>query len=107
MLLIIGVTVFSAAMGALVAVAYPVLHGRFQVRSRNLAWLTAGFGFLGVYPPPFVKYPASPPAVGHTFTITTRGQLYLALVACSLILHGLAAYLAASSPPGSARSARC
>jgi hypothetical protein len=94
-----GIIAFSAAMGALVAVAYLVLHGRFQVRPRNLAWLIAGLGFLGVYLLPFVKYPANPPAVGHTFTITTRGQLYLALVACSLILLGLAAYLARKLAP--------
>jgi Probable cobalt transporter subunit (CbtA) len=89
-----GIIAFSAAMGALVAVAYLVLHGRFQIRPRNLVWMIAGFGFLGVYLLPFVKYPANPPAIGHTFTITTRGQLYLSVVACSLILLGLAVYLA-------------
>src|SRR5215470_1965068 len=72
-----GIIAFSAAMGALVAVAYLVLHGRFQVRPRNLAWLIAGFGFLGVYVLPFVKYPANPPAIGHSFTTDTRGGLYL------------------------------
>src|SRR5580704_6172413 len=75
-----GIIAFSAAMGALVAVAYLVLHGRFNVRPRNLAWMIAGFGFLGVYLLPFVKYPANPPAIGHTFTIHTRGALYLAMV---------------------------
>jgi Probable cobalt transporter subunit (CbtA) len=94
-----GIVAFSAAMGALVAVAYLVLHGRFQVRPRNLVWLIAGFGFLGVYLLPFVKYPANPPAIGHAFTITTRSQLYLALVACSLTLLGLAAYLARKLSP--------
>lgn len=94
-----GIIAFSAAMGALVAVAYLVLHGRFKVRPRNLAWLIAGFGFLGVYLLPFVKYPANPPAVGHMFTIGTRGQLYLALVACSLVLLGLAVYLARKLAP--------
>ena len=94
-----GVIAFSAAMGALVAVAYLVLHGRFQIRPRNLAWMIAGFGFLGVYLLPFVKYPANPPAIGHTFTITTRGQLYLSVVACSLILLGLAVYLARKLAP--------
>jgi hypothetical protein len=89
-----GIIAFSAAMGALVAVAYLVLHGRFALRPSRLAWLIAGLGFLGVYLLPFVKYPASPPAVGHMFTIGTRSQLYLALVGCSLILLGLAAYLA-------------
>jgi Probable cobalt transporter subunit (CbtA) len=94
-----GIVAFSAAMGALVAVAYLVLHGRFQVRPRNLVWMIAGFGFLGVYLLPFVKYPANPPAIGHSFTITTRSQLYLGLVACSLILLGLAAYLARKLAP--------
>ena len=94
-----GIIVFSAAMGALVAVAYLVLHGRFRIRPRNLAWMIAGFGFLGVYLLPFVKYPANPPAIGHTFTITTRGQLYLSVVACSLILLGLAVYLARRLAP--------
>jgi hypothetical protein len=86
-------------MGALVAVAYVVMHGRFKVRPRNLAWMIAGFGFLGVYLLPFVKYPANPPAIGHTFTIVTRGQLYLSVVACSLVLLGLAVYLARKLAP--------
>ena len=89
-----GIIAFSTAIGALIAVAYLVLHGRFNVRPRNLAWMIAGFGFLGVYLLPFVKYPANPPAIGHTFTITTRGQLYLTMVASSLILLGLAVWLA-------------
>jgi Probable cobalt transporter subunit (CbtA) len=89
-----GIIAFSTAMGALVAVAYVVLHGRFHVRPRNLAWLAAGFGFLGVYLLPFVKYPANPPAIGHMFTISTRAHLYLVMVAGSLILLGLAVYLA-------------
>src|SRR3984957_785257 len=94
-----GIIAFSAAMGALVAVAYLVLHGRFIVRPRNLVWMIAGFGFLGVYLLPFVKYPANPPAVGHMSTIGTRSGLYLALVACSLILLGLAVYLARRLAP--------
>jgi hypothetical protein len=89
-----GIIVFSVAMGALVAVAYLVLHGRVAVRPQTLAWLVAGFGFLGVYLLPFVKYPANPPAIGHTFTIAIRGQLYLTMVAASLILLGLAVFVA-------------
>jgi hypothetical protein len=61
--------------------------------------MIAGFGFLGVYLLPFVKYPANPPAIGHAFTVTTRGQLYLSMVACSLILLGLAVYLARKLAP--------
>lgn len=87
-----GIIGFSVAMGALVAVAYVALHGRFAVRPSHLVWMIAGFGFLGVYLLPFVKYPANPPAIGHTFTITTRGHLYLTMVAASLIMLGVAVY---------------
>ena len=94
-----GIIVFSVAMGVLVAVAYLVLHGRLAVRPQTLAWLIAGFGFLGVFLLPFVKYPANPPAIGHTFTIVTRGQLYLTMVAASLILLGLAVFVARRLSP--------
>jgi hypothetical protein len=89
-----GIIAFSAAMGALVAVVYLCLHGRFNVRPRNLVWMITAFGFCGVYLLPFVKYPANPPAIGHTFTIGTRSQLYLTMVVGSLVLLGLAVYLA-------------
>ncbi len=88
-----GIIAFATAMGALVAVVYLVLHGRFHIRPRTMALLTCGFGFLGVYLLPFVKYPANPPAIGHSFTITTRGHLYLTMVGCSLLFLGLAVYL--------------
>ncbi|NMO01082.1 CbtA family protein [Gordonia sp. TBRC 11910] len=84
-----GIIGFSIAMGALVAVAYLALQGRFAIRAQTLAWMICGFGFLGVYLLPFVKYPANPPAIGHDFTIHTRGELYLTMVAVSLILLGL------------------
>src|SRR5262249_49763422 len=89
-----GIIAFSVAMGALVAVAYLVLHGRFSIRPRNVVWMIAGFGLLGVYVLPFVKSPANPPAIGHSFTIHSRGALYLTMVTSSLILLGLAVWLA-------------
>lgn len=94
-----GIIGFSAAMGALVAVAYVVLHGRFNVRPRNLVWGIAAFGFAGVFVLPFVKYPANPPAIGHDFTIVPRGRLYLTTVLVSLILLGLAVVLARRLAP--------
>src|SRR6185437_14244291 len=102
-----GIVAFSTAMGALVAVAYLVLHGRFTVRPQTLAWQIAGFGFLGVYLLPFVKYPANPPAIGHTFTITTRGHLYLTMVAGSLALLGLAVFAARRLIPRFGLSTAC
>jgi len=88
-----GLIGFGTAMGALIAVAYVALHGRVGIRPRTLVLLITAFGFFGVFMLPFVKYPANPPAIGHTFTIATRGHLYLAMVGGSLVLLGLAVYL--------------
>ena len=88
-----GIIAFSTAMGALVAVTYLVLHGRFNIRPRTLALFVAGFGFLGVYLVPLCKYPPNPPSIGHTFTISTRTQLYLTMVGCSILFLILAAVL--------------
>jgi hypothetical protein len=94
-----GIIAFAVAMSALCAVAYVVLHGRFQVRPRTLVWGIAAFGFAGFYLLPFVKYPANPPAIGHNFTIGDRGRLYLLTVAVSLVLLGLAILLARRLAP--------
>ncbi len=87
-----GIIAFSTAMGALVAVAYLVLHGRFRVQPRTVALVVTGIGFLGVYAVPFVKYPANPPSIGHDFTIDTRTGLYLGMVGFSLVFLALAAF---------------
>jgi hypothetical protein len=88
-----GIIAFSTAMGALVAVTYLVLHGRFNIRPRTLALFIAGFGFLGIYAVPLCKYPPNPPSIGHTFTISTRTALYLTMVGCSILFLILAAVL--------------
>lgn len=88
-----GLIGFGTAMGALISVAYVVLHGRFGIRPRTLVLLITAFGFFGAFMLPYVKYPANPPAIGHDFTIATRGNLYLTMVAGSLVLLGLAVYL--------------
>ncbi|MFC6159974.1 CbtA family protein [Kribbella jiaozuonensis] len=83
----VGVILFGVAMGALFAVAYAICLGRVgKLRPRNLAMLVALGGFLGVYLVPFLKYPANPPAIGHEDTILDRSNLYLAMVACSIVL---------------------
>jgi hypothetical protein len=88
-----GIIAFGTAMGALVAVAYLVLHGRFNIRPRTLALFIAGGGFLGIYAVPLCKYPPNPPSIGHSFTISTRTALYLTMVGCSILLLILAAVL--------------
>ncbi|MGW6276197.1 CbtA family protein [Kribbella sp. NPDC055071] len=83
----VGIVLFGIAMGALFAVAYAICLGRVgNLRPRTLAMLVALAGFLGIYFVPFLKYPANPPSIGHEDTIHDRGNLYLAMVACSIVL---------------------
>lgn len=90
----VGLVLFGMAMGALFAVAYAICLGRVGgLRPRTLALLVALGGFLGIYFVPFVKYPANPPAIGHPETVRDRGNLYLAMVACSLLLLIAAVWL--------------
>ena len=89
----VGLILFGAALGALFAVAYVICIGRTgAIRPRQLALLVAAAGFTFLYLVPFVKYPANPPAVGNDDTIVQRTQLYLIVVACSLIFGFLAVY---------------
>lgn len=90
----VGMVFFGMAMGALFAVAYAICLGRVgNLRPRTLALLVAGGGFLGMYLVPFVKYPANPPSIGHPDTIRDRGNLYLVMVACSLVFLVAAVWL--------------
>jgi hypothetical protein len=90
----IGLVLFGMALGAMFAVAYMVCLGRVgNLRPRTLALLVAGAGFLGLYLVPFIKYPANPPAIGHSETIRQRTALYLVMVVASLVFLGLAVWL--------------
>ncbi|GLZ45485.1 hypothetical protein Acsp06_16700 [Actinomycetospora sp. NBRC 106375] len=81
----VGMVGIGVALGLLFAVAYTLLHGRVALRPRVLALVVAGAGFLTIYATPFVKYPASPPAVGSDETISDRTALYLVMVVGSLV----------------------
>ena len=90
----VGMVLFGVAMGALFAVAYAICLGRVGgLRPRNLALLVALGGFVGMYLVPFIKYPANPPAIGHPETIKDRGNLYLAMVVCSVVFLVAAVWL--------------
>ncbi|GAA4874029.1 CbtA family protein [Actinomycetospora straminea] len=81
----VGMVAIGIALGLLFAVVYTLLHGRVALRPRVLALVVAGAGFLTIYATPFVKYPASPPAVGSDETIGDRTALYLVMVIGSLL----------------------
>jgi len=81
-----GMVLFGLAMAGLFVVAYLVVTHRFPgIRPRVLAALLAAACFLGFYAVPFVKYPANPPAVGHSETIGDRSAVYLAMVGISVV----------------------
>lgn len=82
-----GLILFGAAMGAIYAVVFAVCVGRTgHLRARTVAVLVAGAGFLGLYLVPFLKYPATPPAIGNPDTIKARSGLYLLMMLCSILL---------------------
>jgi hypothetical protein len=90
----LGMVLFGASMGALVAVVCAVCWGRVRaVPPRALALLIAGAGFLAVYLVPFLKYPANPPSIGRPDTIGVRTGLYLLMVVCSVAFLGGAVWL--------------
>ena len=82
-----GVLAFSVAMGALFAVAYSVAYGRVgNVSPRLLSVLLAGGMFVSLFVIPFLKYPASPPALSLDETIRQRTLLYVLMVVLSVAL---------------------
>jgi hypothetical protein len=92
-----GVLAFGVAMGALFAVAYCVVYGRVgNLSPRLLSVLLAGGMFLSCYVVPFLKYPASPPAVSLEETIRQRTLLYLLMVVLSVVLLAAAVWLGRS-----------
>ena len=62
--------------------------------------------FLSLYVIPFLKYPASPPAVGLDETIRQRTLLYLMMVVLSAALFVAAVWLGRSLWSGTARGAQ-
>jgi hypothetical protein len=89
-----GVLAFGVAMGALFAVAYCVVYGRFgDLSPRVLSVVLACGMFWSLYVIPFLKYPASPPAVSLDETIRQRTLLYLLTVVLSVVLLAAAVWL--------------
>ena len=83
----LGVLLFSVAIGALFAVVFAVAYGRVgAVSARLLSVYVAGGMLLSLYVVPFLKYPASPPALSLDETIRQRTLLYLLTVVVSAAL---------------------
>ncbi len=90
----LGLVLFGMAMGALLAVGFSLAWGRVTgLRPRVLALLLAVAGFVTLYLVPFLKYPVTPPAVGHEDTIGARTGLYLVMVVASVLAAATALWL--------------
>ena len=61
--------------------------------ARGTAALIGLLGFTAIYLVPFLKYPATPPAVGNPDTIQLRTGIYLALLVISIAAMVLAVLL--------------
>jgi predicted cobalt transporter CbtA len=84
--LLTAAIVYGLAIGGLFAIAFAAVYGRVIRASpaRTAVWLAA-FAFVTIFLVPFVKYPATPPAVGNPDTIGTRTGAFLVMIAISLL----------------------
>lgn len=94
--LVVGLLVYGAASGLLLAVGYTLVEGWLTpLTLRGRGWVVAACGGWSVSLFPFLKYPANPPGVGDPQTIAYRQALYLTFIALSLVGVALAGGMAA------------
>ncbi|RMI46910.1 hypothetical protein EBO15_05505 [Actinomadura harenae] len=83
--LITAVGFYGVAIGGIFAIAFAFAYGRLgALHARATAALVALLGFAAVEGVPFLKYPATPPAVGNPDTIGSRTALYFGMVAIGI-----------------------
>lgn len=84
--LLTGLVVYGAAVGGLFSLVFAYAYGRIgRLGPRAVAGLLALGGFIAVVLVPFLKYPATPPAVGNPETIGARTELFFVMIVVSLI----------------------
>ncbi|WP_329034932.1 CbtA family protein [Streptomyces sp. NBC_01725] len=82
-----GVLVYGVALGGIASLAFALCLGRVgRLRPRATAALVAGAAFTTVYLVPFLKYPATPPAVGNPDTIGKRTTLFFLMIVLSVLV---------------------
>lgn len=82
-----GVLVYGVALGGVAALAFAFAWGRIgRFSPQATAALTAVGAFTTVYLVPFLKYPATPPAVGNPDTIGRRTTLFFLMILLSVLL---------------------
>lgn len=81
-----GTIASGTALGGLVALVAASLIGRIgKLTPRATTLLVALLGFTAVSFVPFLKYPATPPAVGNEDTIGSRTALFFSFMLISIV----------------------
>jgi hypothetical protein len=89
-----GTLIYGIAAGGIFALVFAAAYGRVAPFSaRGTAALIGLLGFVACALVPFLKYPATPPAVGNPDTIQLRTALYLVLLVVSVAAMVLAVML--------------
>jgi predicted cobalt transporter CbtA len=84
--LLTATAVAGVTLGGLVGVLSALALGRLgRLGVRGVSLSLASIGFASISLLPFVAYPPNPPAVGHPETIGTRTELYVIMIAISII----------------------
>ncbi len=93
--LLTGTLAIGVALGGLTSLAAAAVVGRLgSVSARGSTALVALIGFVAIALVPFLKYPATPPAVGSGETIDGRTASYFGFVLVS-VLAAIAAVVVA------------
>jgi Probable cobalt transporter subunit (CbtA) len=93
--LLTGSLAVGVALGGLVALVAAGTLGRLgRLLPAQSTALVALIGFVSVALVPFLKYPATPPAVGSGDTIGDRTALYFGFLVVSVAAAALATYVA-------------
>lgn len=84
--LLTGTLAIGVAMGGVTALAAAFALGRIgTLKPTQTTALVALLGFVSIGLVPFLKYPATPPAVGNADTIGDRTSLYFTFLAISVV----------------------
>lgn len=90
-----GALMLGAALGGVTGLASAFASGRLgRLRPSQSTALIALIGFVAIGLVPFLKYPATPPAVGNPDTLTSRTMDYFSMQAVS-VLAAIAAVILA------------
>jgi hypothetical protein len=83
--LLTGTVGVGLALGGITSLAAAFALGRLRMSPAQSTAAVAAIGFVAISLVPFLKYPATPPAVGNGETIGQRTELYFVFLAISVV----------------------